>query len=71
MTSDLIVVGPDETVEQCMAIMTERRIRHLPVMSGEQVAGVVSIGDLVRQISRQQAEQIRHLTDYVSGGYPR
>ena len=70
MTADLICVGPDESVEQCMAVMTERHIRHLPVMQGDKLLGVVSIGDLVRQVTRQQAEQIRHLTDYVSGAYP-
>ena len=70
MTAELICVGPDESVEQCMAIMTERHIRHLPVMRGDQLLGVVSIGDLVRQVTRQLAEEIKYLTDYVSGAYP-
>ncbi len=70
MTTKLIVVGPDETVEQCMAVMTEQRIRHLPIMEGGKLIGLVSIGDLVRHVTRQQAEQIRYLTDFVSGSYP-
>ena len=70
MTTKIICVGPEESVEQCMAVMTEQRIRHLPVMEGEKLLGVVSIGDLVRQISREQAERIRYLTEYVSGSYP-
>lgn len=70
MTSKLICVGPEESVEQCMAVMTEQRIRHLPVLEGGELLGVVSIGDLVRQISRVQAERIRYLTEYVSGSYP-
>jgi len=71
MTGDLVTVSPDHTVEHCMGLMTDRRIRHLPVLADGAVVGVVSIGDLVRQVMLQQAERIRHLTDYVSGGYPR
>ena len=67
MSSPLVYVTPDTSIEECMAVMTERRIRHLPVLaeSGD-VAGVVSIGDLVKFQSKQQSFQIRLLTDYIS-----
>ena len=67
MTSPLIVVTPDTSIEDCMSIITERRIRHLPVAdeSGE-VIGLVSIGDVVKFNSSQQSAQIRYLTDYIN-----
>jgi CBS domain-containing protein len=67
MTSPLIVVTPETSVEECMSIITERRIRHLPVSDdvGE-VVGLVSIGDVVKFNSTQQTAQIRYLTDYIN-----
>jgi CBS domain-containing protein len=60
-------VTPEATVEEGMAMMSERRIRHLPVVDAEgAVAGMVSIGDLVRHQSRQQTFQIQYLTDYIT-----
>jgi CBS domain-containing protein len=70
MTRSVITVTPDHTVEQCMMIMTEYRIRHLPVLDAEDVVGVVSIGDLVRAIISAQAETIGHLHSYIAGAYP-
>jgi IMP dehydrogenase len=68
MTSELMYVGPDASVEECMAVMTERRIRHLPVLADEQtILGVVSIGDLVKFQSSEQSVQIKFLTEYISG----
>jgi CBS domain-containing protein len=67
MTSPLIYVTPETTVEESMAIMTDRRIRHLPVVVEEEVVGVVSIGDLVKFQSQEQSFQIKYLTDYISG----
>jgi CBS domain-containing protein len=68
MSPELVVVGPDASVEECMAVMTERRIRHLPVLDEDRhVLGVVSIGDLVKFQSREQSVQIKFLTDYISG----
>jgi CBS domain-containing protein len=68
MSSALVYTTPDASVEECMAIMTERRIRHLPVLDDAgQVVGVVSIGDLVKFQSKEQSVQIKFLTDYISG----
>jgi CBS domain-containing protein len=69
MSSPLVYVTPQTTVEECMAVMTDRRIRHLPVVEGEaeEVVGVVSIGDVVKYQSREQSFQIQYLTDYISG----
>jgi CBS domain-containing protein len=67
MSSPLYVVTPDTPVDECMALMTDRRIRHVPVVEGGKVVGVVSIGDLVKFISKQQAFEIKYLTDYITG----
>ena len=66
MSPELVYVTPDTSVEECMAVMTERRIRHLPVLDeGRKVVGIVSIGDVVKFQSKQQDVQIRLLTDYI------
>jgi len=68
MSSELVFVGPEASVEECMAVMTERRIRHLPVLTENQdVVGIVSIGDVVKFQSREQSVQIRFLTEFISG----
>jgi CBS domain-containing protein len=68
MSPELVYVGPDATIDECMAIMTERRIRHLPVLTdGREVVGIVSIGDLVKFQSKEQSVQIQFLTEYISG----
>jgi CBS domain-containing protein len=66
MTSPLIVVTPQTPVEECMAIMTDRRIRHMPVVDDGEVIGLVSIGDLVKFQSQQQDFKIQYLTDYIT-----
>ncbi|MDQ7008406.1 MAG: CBS domain-containing protein [Acidobacteriota bacterium] len=66
----IVFVDPDASVEECMAVMTEKRVRHLPVMDNGKLAGVISIGDLVRQISRDRKAQVQYLTDYIVGKYP-
>ena len=66
MTSPLIVVTPDTSVDECMSIITERRIRHLPVAEEGDVIGLISIGDVVKFTSTQQSAQIRYLTDYIN-----
>ena len=68
MSSPLIVATPETTIDECMAMMTDRRIRHLPVVDRGRVVGLVSIGDLVKFTSKQQAFEIKYLTDYITGG---
>jgi CBS domain-containing protein len=68
MSSELVYVGPEASIDECMAVMTERRIRHLPVLTEErEVIGIVSIGDVVKFHSKEQSVQIRFLTEYISG----
>ena len=71
MTSPVIVVRPDNTVEDCMRLMTENRFRHLPVVENQKVLGVVSIGDLVKWMVSAQTETIDQLQHYIAGSYPR
>jgi len=71
MTSPVTYISPSCTVDEAMALMTEKRIRHLPVVDGERVVGVVSIGDLVKHIIDEQAATIGHLHAYITGQYPR
>jgi signal-transduction protein with cAMP-binding, CBS, and nucleotidyltransferase domain len=66
MTSPLIVVTLDTSVEQCQALITERRIRHLPVADNGQVIGMISIGDVVKWASTQQSVEIQYLHEYIN-----
>jgi CBS domain-containing protein len=67
MSSQVAYVEPDATVEDCMALMTEKRVRHLPVVADEAVVGVISIGDLVKSVIDDQRFTIRQLETYFSG----
>ena len=66
MTTRVIYTRPDQSIEECMVLMTEKRVRHLPVMDGDQLAGVVSIGDLVKAIIAEQQFIIEQLEQYIS-----
>ena len=66
MTTQIVVAKPDTTVEEAMAIMTDRRTRHLPVVDQGKIAGLVSIGDLVKQISQDRKFEVQYLTDYIT-----
>ena len=70
MTRDLIVVTPEDDIDTLMTIMTNNRIRHLPVIDKGSLTGLVSIGDVVKAKSNLQDVEIRYLTDYLSGKYP-
>lgn len=70
LSSDLIVAAPDSTIEECMRLMTENRVRHLPVLDGMELVGLVSIGDLVNWIISAQNVEIVQLHSYIAGQYP-
>ena len=70
MTRKVIYVTPDADLNEVMAIMTRERIRHIPVLEGQTLLGMVSIGDVVKQISANQSEQIDVLVAYINEGYP-
>ena len=67
MTSPAVSVTPEDTVHNCMQIMTERRFRHLPVLKGGRVVGMLSIGDLVKAVIQDQTEHIEQLERYIAG----
>lgn len=67
MTAEVVTATTDQTVSKCMSVMTDRRIRHLPVVDGGKVVGMISIGDLVQAIIADQQEEIEQLEQYISG----
>jgi CBS domain-containing protein len=67
MTSPVVCVTPQDTLAECMTIMTEKHIRHLPVIEGERVIGVISIGDLVKETMEEQKQEISLLQQYIAG----
>src|SRR5881392_4402836 len=69
MSSNLTVTHPSEPVEKCLHLMTDKRIRHLPVLDGDKVVGIISIGDLVKWVISCQSAAIAHLENYIHGGY--
>ena len=70
MTSPVFTATPENSIDECLRIMTVHRIRHLPVVEERRIVGVVSIGDLVNAIISAQADTVRHLSNYIEGKYP-
>lgn len=67
MTTDLIIATPDDDIDYCMEIMTRNRVRHLPIMEGRDLRGIVSIGDVVNNLRKHAEAENRHLKDYIRG----
>ncbi len=70
MTADIVWVDPGFDVEECMAIMTQKKCRHLPVLDEGKLVGVISIGDCVKEISNEAKARVQYLTGYITGQYP-
>ena len=70
MTKDIMIGFPDDDVEYIMALMTENRFRHVPIMSEGKLAGIISIGDIVKSLLKDIKAENRHLSDYIVGKYP-
>ena len=69
MSTDLKLTGPQDSIDSCLRLMTDKRIRHLPVADGGKIIGIISIGDLVKHVISCQSATIAHLENYISGGY--
>jgi CBS domain-containing protein len=70
MTAPVMFVTPEKSLDDCMRLMTSRRVRHLPVMEGDNIVGIISIGDVVDWIIAEQEHTIHHLQNYITGTYP-
>ena len=67
MTAPVLYIGPDRTVDECMALMTEKRVRHLPVLEGDALIGMITIGDVVKQLISDMDHTIDFLEQYIHG----
>jgi len=70
MSTDLLVTHPNENLTECMRVMTEKRVRHLPVMQDGKLSGILSIGDVLKWLISAQTATIEHLEQYIVGAYP-
>lgn len=68
MTSKIYYVHPEQNIQECMALMTDKRVRHLPALENDRLIGVISIGDVVKAIIAEHESTIKHLEDYITGG---
>ena len=69
MVKDVLIVKPADSIDQCMAVMTERQIRHLPVMQGDELLGLISMRDVVNHIISHKNFKIKELEKYITGSY--
>ena len=69
MTQEVFYASPEDTLQECMALMTAKHIRHMPVLKDDQLVGIVTLGDVVKQIISEQRFTIKELEKYISGGY--
>ena len=70
MSAQVVLARPDDSIEECMRLMTETCVRHIPVIHGDQLLGIVSIGDLVKWIISAQSAALHQMENYIAGGYP-
>lgn len=68
MSATVYFVSPEQNIEDCMALFTNKRVRHLPVLQNNQLIGIISIGDVVKAIIAEQEYTIKHLENYITGG---
>ena len=68
MSTNVYFVGPEQDIEDCMALFTNKRVRHLPVLQNDQLIGMISIGDVVKAVIAEQESTIQHLENYITGG---
>ena len=68
MSATVYFVGPEQNIEDCMALFTNKRVRHLPVLQNNQLIGIISIGDVVKAVIAEQEYTIKHLENYITGG---
>ena len=68
MTTTVYYVRPEQSIQECMALMTDKRVRHLPAMENDRLVGLISIGDVVKAIIAEHESTIKHLEDYITGG---
>jgi CBS domain-containing protein len=68
MTSEVYYVRPEQNIQECMALMTDKRVRHLPALENGRLVGVISIGDVVKAVIAEHESTIKHLEDYITGG---
>ena len=68
MTSEVYFVRPEQDIQECMAQMTEKRVRHLPALENDRLVGIISIGDVVKALIAEHESTIKHLEDYITGG---
>ncbi|MCC4118096.1 CBS domain-containing protein [Aromatoleum toluclasticum] len=68
MTTEVCIVDKGKTLDECMAVMTAKRVRHLPVVEGDKLIGIISIGDTVKSIIDEKEQEIEHMIDFIHGG---